>query len=60
MQDLEGSIHDLDTKIHNAGETLKCLRNLQDQLSIKKAERSTRFKEQQRQYGDLAEENEGE
>lgn len=60
MQDLEGSIRDLDTKIHNAGETLKCLRNLQDQLSMKKAERSTRFKEQQRQYGDLAEENEGE
>ncbi|XP_061992720.1 DNA repair protein RAD50 isoform X1 [Rosa rugosa] len=58
MQELEGSVHDLDSKIHNARETLKHLRNLDGQLSGKTAERKTLVKEVERQYRDLAEENE--
>ncbi|GMJ01782.1 hypothetical protein like AT2G31970 [Hibiscus trionum] len=58
MQVLEKNIDDLDAKIHNAEITLKDLRKLEDQKSTKTAERSTLFKEQQRQYAALAEENE--
>ncbi|KAE8702995.1 Ribosomal protein L6 family protein [Hibiscus syriacus] len=58
MQVLEKIIDDLDAKIHNAELTLKDLRKLEDQKSTKTAERSTLFKEQQRQYAALAEENE--
>ncbi|KAK5841115.1 DNA repair RAD50 -like protein [Gossypium arboreum] len=58
IQVLEKNIEDLDAKIHNAELTLKDLRKLEDQKSTKTAERSTLFKEQQRQYAALAEENE--
>ncbi|KAL6188857.1 hypothetical protein ACLB2K_040248 [Fragaria x ananassa] len=57
MQELEGSIHDLDAKILNASETLKHLQNLNDQLSTKKAVRSTRRDEKRRQKADLPEKN---
>ena len=59
IQDLEKNVDNLDAKIHNAEATLKDLRKLEDQKSTKTAERSTLFKEQQRQYAALAEENEG-
>lgn len=59
MQELERNIQDVDAKIHNAEVTLKDLRKLQEQISTKTAERSTLFKEQQKQYAALAEENEG-
>ncbi|PON95475.1 DNA repair protein Rad50 [Trema orientale] len=58
MQELERSILDVDAKIHHTEVTLKELRKLQDQISTKTAERSTLFKEQQKQYAALAEENE--
>ncbi|PPS05824.1 hypothetical protein GOBAR_AA14813 [Gossypium barbadense] len=58
IQVLEKNIEDLDAKVHNAELTLKDLRKLEDQKSTKTAERSTLFKEQQRQYAALAEENE--
>ncbi|KAK6279303.1 hypothetical protein POUND7_019570 [Theobroma cacao] len=58
IQDLEKNIDNLDAKIHNAEATLKDLRKLEDQKSTKTAERSTLFKEQQKQYAALAEENE--
>nr|XP_048333256.1 DNA repair protein RAD50 isoform X2 [Ziziphus jujuba var. spinosa] len=58
MQELERNIQDVDAKIHNAEVTLKDLRKLQEQISTKTAERSTLFKEQQKQYAALAEENE--
>ncbi|KAH1031187.1 hypothetical protein J1N35_043361 [Gossypium stocksii] len=57
IQVLEKNIEDLDAKIHNAELTLKDLRKLEDQKSIETAERSTLFKEQQRQYATVAEEN---
>lgn len=59
MQELEGSIQNVDARIHHTEATLKDLRKLQDQISTKTAERSTLFKEQQKQYAALAEENEG-
>jgi DNA repair protein RAD50 len=59
MQELEESIQNVDAKIHHTETTLKDLRKLQDQISTKTAERSTLFKEQQKQYAALAEENEG-
>lgn len=59
MQDLENSIQNVDGNIHHTEATLKDLRKLQDQISIKTAQRSTLFKEQQKQYAALAEENEG-
>lgn len=59
MQELEKSIQDMDGKIHHTEVTLKDLRKLQEQISTKTAERSTLFKEQQKQYAALAEENEG-
>ncbi|XP_027334431.1 DNA repair protein RAD50 [Abrus precatorius] len=58
LQELDGSIKDLDDKIHNAEKSLKDLRKLQEQISTKTAQRSTLFKEQQKQYAALAEENE--
>ncbi|MED6119967.1 DNA repair protein rad50 [Stylosanthes scabra] len=58
LQELEGSIKDVDDKIHYAEKTLKDLRKLQDQISTKTAQRSTLFREQQKQYAALAEENE--
>jgi DNA repair protein RAD50 len=59
MQELGESIQNVDAKIHHSETTLKDLRKLQDQISTKTAERSTLFKEQQKQYAALAEENEG-
>lgn len=59
MQELERNIQVVDAKIHHTETTLKDLRKLQDQISTKTAQRSTLFKEQQKQYAALAEENEG-
>lgn len=59
MQELGESIQNVDAKIHHSEITLKDLRKLQDLISTKTAERSTLFKEQQKQYAALAEENEG-
>ncbi|XP_057477657.1 DNA repair protein RAD50 [Actinidia eriantha] len=58
MQELERDIQNVDAKIHHAEVTLKDMRQLQEQISTKTAERSTLFKEQQKQYAALAEENE--
>ncbi|XP_044486625.1 DNA repair protein RAD50 isoform X2 [Mangifera indica] len=58
MQELERNIQVVDAKIHHTETTLKDLRKLQDQISTKTAQRSTLFKEQQKQYAALAEENE--
>lgn len=59
MQELEGSIQNVDAKVHHTETTLKVLRKLQEQIANKTVERSTLFKEQQKQYAALAEENEG-
>jgi len=59
MQELEGSIQNVDAKVHHTETTLKDLRKLQEQIANKTVERSTLFKEQQKQYAALAEENEG-
>lgn len=59
MSELETSIQKVDAEVHNKEMMLKELRKLQDQVSRKTAERSTLFKEQQRQYAALPEENEG-
>jgi len=56
---LDGSIQELDHKIHHTEETLKYLRKLQEQISTKTAQRSILFKEQQKQYLALTEEIEG-
>ncbi|XP_010557042.1 PREDICTED: DNA repair protein RAD50 isoform X2 [Tarenaya hassleriana] len=58
MAELETSIQKVDAEVHNKEMMLKDLRKLQDQISRKTAERSTLFKEQQKQYAALAEENE--
>ncbi|KAJ6298888.1 hypothetical protein OIU76_019949 [Salix suchowensis] len=58
IQELESNLQNLDAKIHHTEVTLKDMRKLQDQITIKTAERSTLFREQQRQYAALAEENE--
>jgi DNA repair protein RAD50 len=58
MLELETSVQKVDAEVHNKEMMLKDLRKLQDQVSIKTAERSTLFKEQQRQYAALPEENE--
>ncbi|CAL9235186.1 unnamed protein product [Arabidopsis halleri] len=58
MLELETSIQKVDAEVHNKEMMLKDLRKLQDQVSRKTAERSTLFKEQQRQYAALPEENE--
>ncbi|KAJ7015717.1 hypothetical protein NC653_004881 [Populus alba x Populus x berolinensis] len=57
-QELESNLQNLDAKIHHTEVTLKDLRKLQDHITIKTAERSTLFREQQWQYAALAEENE--
>lgn len=59
MSELESSIQKVDAEVHNKEMMLKDLRKIQDQVSRKTAERSTLFKEQQRQYAALPEENEG-
>lgn len=59
MQELEGEIQNLDSKIHHVEGTLKDLRKLQDLIAAKTVERSTLFKEQERKYAALATENEG-
>lgn len=59
MLELETSIQTVDGEVHSKEMMLKDLRKLQDQVSRKTAERSTLFKEQQRQYAALSEENEG-
>lgn len=56
LQQLDGSIQELDHKIHHTEETLKYLRKLQEQISTKTAQRSILFKEQQKQYLALTEE----
>lgn len=58
MKELEGNIENVDGKINHMEASLKDLRKIQDQISTKTAVRSTLFKEQQRQYMALAEENE--
>ncbi|KAJ8774337.1 hypothetical protein K2173_011586 [Erythroxylum novogranatense] len=58
IQELENDIQNLDTKMHNTEATLKDLRKLKEQIAVKTAERSTLFKEQERQYACLREENE--
>ncbi|KAI4378799.1 hypothetical protein MLD38_016230 [Melastoma candidum] len=58
LQELEASIQDVDAKIRNTEVTLKELRQLQEQIATKTAERGTLFREQQKQYAALAEENE--
>ncbi|GAV92652.1 LOW QUALITY PROTEIN: hypothetical protein CFOL_v3_36030 [Cephalotus follicularis] len=58
IQELDKSIHTVEAKIHHNEVTLKDLRKLQEQISTKTAERSTLFKEQQKQYAALTEENE--
>ncbi|PNY16383.1 DNA repair protein rad50-like [Trifolium pratense] len=58
IQQLGGSIKDLDTKIDHAEKTLKHLRNLKEQINAKTTERSTLFKEQQDKHSALDEEYE--
>ncbi|PKI61118.1 hypothetical protein CRG98_018438 [Punica granatum] len=58
LQELEASIQNVDTRIHHTEVTLKDLRKMQEQIATKTAERGTLFKEQQKQYAALAEENE--
>ncbi|OMO96607.1 DNA repair protein Rad50 [Corchorus capsularis] len=58
IEDLEKSIENLDAKIHDVEKSLKDLRQLEDQKSAKTAVRNVLFKEQQKQYAALAEENE--
>uniref|UniRef100_A0A2N9EHC7 Integrase catalytic domain-containing protein n=1 Tax=Fagus sylvatica TaxID=28930 RepID=A0A2N9EHC7_FAGSY len=58
MQELDGSIQNVEAKIHHTEATLKDLQKLQDQIATKTVERSTLFKEQQKRYAALAEENE--
>ncbi|GMY04781.1 DNA repair protein RAD50 isoform X2 [Fagus crenata] len=48
MQELDGSIQNIEAKIHHT----------EDQIATKTVERSTLFKEQQKRYAALAEENE--
>lgn len=59
LHEVEASIQNVDTKIHHTEVTLKDLRKLQEQIAVKSAERGALFKEQQKQYAALAEENEG-
>lgn len=58
IQELEGNIRNVDSQIHHTEATIKELRKIQEQVSTKTAERSTLFKEQQKQYAALSEENE--
>ncbi|KAI5654013.1 hypothetical protein M9H77_31200 [Catharanthus roseus] len=56
IQELENEIQNVDNKIHHIEVTLKDLRKLQEQIATKTAQRSTLFKEQQKQYAALSEE----
>ncbi|WMV31396.1 hypothetical protein MTR67_024781 [Solanum verrucosum] len=58
MEELEKEIQTIDSKIHRAEATLKDLHQLQRDIATKNAERSTLFKEKEKQYAALAEENE--
>ncbi|XP_049402851.1 DNA repair protein RAD50 [Solanum stenotomum] len=58
MEELEKEIQTIDSKIHHAEATLKDLHQLQRDIATKNAERSTLFKEKEKQYAALAEENE--
>ncbi|XP_055811220.1 DNA repair protein RAD50 isoform X2 [Solanum dulcamara] len=58
MEELEKEIQTLDSKIHHTEATLKDLHQLQRDIATKNAERSTLFKEKEKQYAALAEENE--
>ncbi|XP_058759511.1 DNA repair protein RAD50 [Vicia villosa] len=53
IQQLEGSIKDLDTKIGHGEKTLKHSLELQKQISAKTTERSTLLEGQERQHADL-------
>lgn len=57
MQEIENNIRNVDAKIQNTEITLKDLAEQQKLISNKNTERSTLFKEQQRQYADLDGEN---
>lgn len=59
MQQLEHEIENVDSKIHHSEMTLKDLRKLQEEIATKTAQRSTLFKEQQRQYAALSEDIQG-
>ncbi|XP_070058038.1 DNA repair protein RAD50 isoform X2 [Nicotiana tomentosiformis] len=58
MEELEKEIQTLESKIHHAEATLKDLHQLQREIATKTAERKTLFKEQEKQYAALTEENE--
>ncbi|XP_059318334.1 DNA repair protein RAD50 isoform X1 [Lycium ferocissimum] len=58
MEELEKEIQTLDSKIHHTEATLKDLLQLQRDIATKNAQRSTLFKEKEKQYAALAEENE--
>ncbi|KAK3020639.1 hypothetical protein RJ639_046423 [Escallonia herrerae] len=58
MEEIDKSVKNVDAKIHHTEATLKDLRRLQDQITMKTAQRSTLFKEKEKQYEALAEENE--
>ncbi|XP_064938273.1 DNA repair protein RAD50-like isoform X1 [Musa acuminata AAA Group] len=58
IKELEGNIEGIENKILHAETTLKELRKLQDQISMRTTARSTLYKLQQTQYAALAEENE--
>ncbi|KAL5992100.1 hypothetical protein ACLOJK_013014 [Asimina triloba] len=58
IQELEGVIQNVGSRIMHAETTLKDLQKLQNQISTKTTARSTLFKLQQEQYASLAEENE--
>lgn len=58
IQELEQEIRNIELKIRQKEATLKDIRRLQEQIGLKTAERRTLFKEQQKQYAALAEENE--
>ncbi|XP_050216899.1 DNA repair protein RAD50 [Mercurialis annua] len=58
IQELENKVQNIDLKIQQSETTMKDLRKLQEQIMTKTVERRTLFKEQQRQYEALEEENE--
>ncbi|CAH9120879.1 unnamed protein product [Cuscuta epithymum] len=55
IQELEGGVQNLDKKIHYVEGALKDLRKLQEHIATKTAERSTLYKEKQRQKAALQE-----
>ncbi|KAI3721937.1 hypothetical protein L2E82_32957 [Cichorium intybus] len=59
MQDLQHNIQDVDAKIRQTEATLKEMRRLEDEVASKAAERHTLYKEKEKHYIDLEEENEG-